>query len=113
MAWEELLRLHDTREDDAQLSEGGEARDARSLIRRVSELAGQPDGAESAAPEDGGASPVYCADGYLRRSPVQPYHTAEGYESRRTRRIVLAALGVCLAALLAYALIRAGIFRFR
>ena len=29
------------------------------------------------------------------------------------RRIVLAVLGVCLAALLAYALIRAGIFRFR
>lgn len=112
MAWEELLRLHDTREDDARLSEDGEARDARSLIRRVSEQAGQPNGTESAT-EDGGEGVVLCADGYVRRSPVQPYRTAEGYERRRIRRIVLTVLGLCLAALLIYALMRARIFRFR
>lgn len=113
MAWEELLRLHDTREDSVQLPGDGEARDTGSLIRRVSELAGQPNSAENTTREDGSASPVYCADGYLRRSPVQPYRTAEGYENRRMRRIISVALGICLAALLTYALVRVGLFKFR
>ncbi len=115
MAWEELLRSQDTREDGLPLPGEGEAGEKGGLIQRVNSLIGQPGGSESAPPADNGVSaePVHCADGYLRRSPVQLYCTAEGYGRRRIRKILLITLGVALAILLVVALVRAKLFRLR
>ncbi len=112
MAWEELLKLHDARGETLLPTEDDGNGDKGSLIGRVRALAGQTGGAE-AAPDGEEAAPVFCADGYLRRSPVQAYRTAEGYERRRIRKLVLALLGVCAVAALGYALMRAGLLRFR
>ncbi len=112
MAWEELLKLHDARGEALLPSENDGNGDKGSLIGRVCALTGQTGGTE--VPPDGeGAAPVFCADGYLRRSPVQAYRTAEGYERRRIRKLVLALLGVCAVAALGYALMRVGLLRFR
>lgn len=51
--------------------------------------------------------PVVCADGYVRRSPVQPYR--RGDMRGRRRRIVLWVLAVILIVLLAAALWRGGL----
>lgn len=118
MAWEELLKLHDERGEALLSPEDDGNRDEGSLIGRVRALAGQTGGAEAlpggaAAPPDGETVPAFCADGYLRRSPVQAYRTAEGYERRRIRKLVLTILGLCAVAALTYALMRAGLLRLR
>lgn len=53
--------------------------------------------------------PVVCADGYVRRSPVQPYR--RGDMRGRRRRIVLWVLAVTLIVLLAAAIWRGGLLR--
>ena len=104
-----------------------------SLTRRVGRMAGLGEdllaqGAEQAARwwagreeclwEDGldpllpPAEPVVCPDGYVRRTPVQPYRTPVGYRrGRRRRRIRTAALLALLAAVIA-AIVRSGLLRF-
>ena len=57
-------------------------------------------------------TPEVFADGYVRRSPVQPYLTAADYRSRMIRRAVGIALGLCAAVLLVVALLRAKLLRF-
>lgn len=58
------------------------------------------------------SEPVVCADGYVRRTPVQPYRTPVGYHRRRLRRkIRMAVLAVLLAAVIA-AIVRSGLLRF-
>ena len=54
-----------------------------------------------------------CADGYVRRSPVQVYMTAEDYSRRRIRKAIIIAVGVCLAILLVMALAKTGLLRLR
>ena len=51
--------------------------------------------------------PVVCADGYVRRSPVQPYR--RGDTRGRRRRIVVWVLAAVLIVLLAAALWRGGL----
>ncbi len=116
MAWEELLRQHDRSATERTDAEANVAQRGGGLIRKAKELIGQAD----AEPADGGADEREevlevppCADGYIRRSPVQLYCTAEDYNRRRIRKAILIALGLCVVALLAYALVRAGLLRFR
>ena len=67
--------------------------------------AGPPPEAESRTEQE----PVVCADGYVRRSPVQPYR--RGDTRGRRRRIVLWVLTVILIVLLAAAIWRGGLLR--
>ncbi|MCI8438607.1 MAG: hypothetical protein HFF73_03680 [Oscillospiraceae bacterium] len=55
---------------------------------------------------------VRCADGYVRRSPVQPYYTPPGYRRRRLIRWGAAALAALIAALAAWGLYQSGLLRF-
>lgn len=63
-----------------------------------------PPGAEFRTEQE----PVVCADGYVRRSPVQPYRRGD---MRGRRRIVLWVLAVILIVLLAAAIWRGGLLR--
>ena len=112
MAWKELLQQHQLAEDGQTLPEQGASREQGSLIRQVCEQFGKTV-AETAAEDDDMQGPVRCADGYVRRSPVQPYGTAEDFLRRRIRRIVMIVLGVIFAALLILALMRSGLLVFR
>lgn len=86
-----------------------------SLVRQAARAKGRsarsPGGA---APENGPAdhAPVPLADGYLRRSPVQPVRVSADYYRRRIRRILgLIFLAAALIALVRI-LIGAGILAF-
>jgi len=112
MAWKELLLLHDTEPEKQNMLGDGEPGDRGSLIRQVCEQFGQTvteQKAEDAEPQ----APVRCADGYVRRSPVQPYGTAEDFMRRRIRRIVTIVIIAGFAVLLVYALMRSGLLVFR
>ena len=110
MALEELLRQRDKGEEQAAAR--AELRDKGSLIRQAGELFSLRE-EDAPAPGDGGdAETVICADGYVRRSPVQPYAEAADYRKRRIRSAVTAAAVICLAVLLIVALVRARVLRF-
>ncbi len=112
MALEELLRQQDPKESEGAAAAAAETRERLSLIRQAGAMVGTA--AESdALPADGGegSEPVVCPDGYVRRSPVQPYRTPEDYYKRKARRIAGIAAGVVLAVLLVIALVRAKVFR--
>lgn len=113
MAWKELLLLHDTQPEEQPLLGDGETKDRDGLIRQVCEQFGQTVAGDPATAETAAQEPVRCADGYVRRSPVQPYGTAEDFMRRRTRRIVIIALVAVFAVLLVYALMRSGLLVFR
>ena len=114
MAWEELLLLHDEKPEDQLLLSDGKAKEKGSLIRQVRALVGQTGGENAAAAEpDEPEAPRPCPDGYVRRSPVQPYRTAEDYFRRRTRKAVLAVIVLVLAVLLVLALMKTGLLQFR
>ncbi len=116
MAWEELLRQHGRSETAGPDAAADAGQRGGGLIRRAGELIGQTE-AETADDRPDGweddAEIQLCADGYVRKSPVQAYCTAEDYNRRRIRKAILITVGVCFAALLAYALMRAGLLRFR
>ena len=88
----------------------GAARSAAARLTGADE-AQRPAGdlAPDDAPEQKG--PVVCADGYVRRSPVQRYRRPKN--RRWLRRAVGVALLAVLAVLLAMALWRSGLIRMR
>ena len=55
---------------------------------------------------------VRCADGYVRRSPVQPYHTSAGYRRRLLVRWGLTALAVLIVTLAVWGLYQSRLLRF-
>jgi len=117
MALEELLRERGAAAEGQGASAEAEAREQDSLIRQAAAMIGMTGEEETAPPPDGGNAwegeePETCGDGYVRRSPVQPYLVAPDYHARRLRKGVLIVVGICLAALLALALVRAGMLRF-
>ena len=114
MAWEDLLRSHSRREDGFSPASGADQRSEGSLIRQIAAMVGMTAAAEEAeepAPAEPEEPEIY-ADGYVRRSPMQPYQTAADYRIRMIRKAVGIVLGLCLAALLAVALVRARVLRF-
>ena len=113
MAWKELLLLHDTQPEEQPRLGDGETKDRAGLIRQVCAQFGQTVDGDPATAETAAQEPVRCADGYVRRSPVQPSGTAEDFTRRRTRRIVMIALAAVFAVLLIYALMRSGLLVFR
>ncbi|MBR3556327.1 MAG: hypothetical protein IKN89_10480 [Oscillospiraceae bacterium] len=111
MALEELLRQRDKGEEQAAAR--AELRDKGSLIRQAGELFSlREEDAPASGDEGGEPETVICADGYVRRSPVQPYAEAADYRKRRIRSAVTAAAVICLAVLLIVALVRARVLRF-
>ena len=114
MAWEELLKTQERREESAAAAARTEVRAQESLIRQAAAMIGQTGEADPAPPAESGEAgeSVCCRDGYVRRSPVQPYGTAADYFARRIRKAVLIVVGIFLAALLVVALLRAGLLRF-
>ena len=114
MAWKELLELHGTKEESLPLSDG-EMRDKGSLISQVRGMAGDTRSEDASAAAASGALPelVCCRDGYLRRTPVQAYRTAEDFNRRRIRKAVTVVLVLILAALLLLALMKSGLLVFR
>ena len=111
MPWEELLKLHDSGENQT-VPEREDLSEPGSLIRQVAGLTGQT-GAAGAGTEGKETGPVYCADGYLRLSPVQAYRTAADFRRRRVRRLVGLVLVLALAALLVLALLKIGLFKLK
>lgn len=116
MAWKELTLLHDTPEEpQVQLSDG-RPRDRGSLLQQVHEVfgdAGEESASAAAADTAAVDGPPRCSDGYLRRSPVQPYRTPEDYPRRRNRKIIMAAVILVLAVLLILALLKSGLLVLR
>ncbi|MET0016344.1 hypothetical protein [Oscillibacter sp.] len=86
-----------------------------SLVRQAARAEGRSArGRGGTAPENGSAdhASVPLADGYLRRSPVQPVRVSVDYYRRRIRRIIgLIILAAALIALVRI-LIGAGILAF-
>ncbi len=108
MALEELLRQQDHGEKQAASQAG--TRDRGSLIRQACEMFSLPEEGFP-VPDSDGDQPesVVCGDGYVRRSPVQPYLVAEDYQKRRIRKAVTVAAVAFLAILLIVALVRANL----
>ena len=114
MAWEDLLKLHEKQEDGLSQALDDEARDKGSLIQQAAAMIGQTEeAAADDAQDDDTEEIVRCADGYVRRSPVQAYRTAEDYHRRQIRKAVLIAVGAVLAILLVVALTKTGLLRLR
>lgn len=55
---------------------------------------------------------VVCADGYVRRSPVQPCRTPPGYRRRVLLRAALTVLAAVLTAAALYWILNSGLLRF-
>ena len=110
MALEELLRQRDKGEEQAAVRT--EARDKGSLIRQAGEMFSLRE-EDFPLPEEGRApgEQVICADGYVRRSPVQPYAVPADYQKRRIRKAVTIAVVVCLVVLALAALVKTGLLR--
>lgn len=53
-----------------------------------------------------------CADSYVRRSPVQPYHVPPEYKKARRRKALLGVLVVLALLLLAVGVWRSGLLPF-
>lgn len=112
MALEELLRQQDQTPADRASEVRTETKGRETLIRRVDRMMGMTVEGASLPEDTGGEEPPRCGDGYIRRSPVQPYRVAEDYHMRLVRKAVLIVVGAFLAVLLVIALIRAGLLRF-
>ncbi len=111
MPWEELLRARSGRETQTP-TPGEERRRSGSLIDQVAVSIGQT--VDPPPPEDPtGTEPLLLPDGYLRRSPAQPYRTAADFRQRRVRKALGALALVCLVALLVFALLRSGLVKFK
>ena len=111
MALEQLLEQQTETPAQPQ-PEPGAARAQGSLLQQVRALLGQSAAADAGRrAAEAPAERVVCADGYVRRSPVQPYYTPEDFGRRRTRRIILYAVGVVFVVLVVTALVRSGWIR--
>ena len=109
MPLEELLRRQNRQAENLPaLSE--DRRNLGSLIEQAAMSIGQT---VPQAGEEPPREPVHCSNGYLRRSPVQEYQTAADYKKKRSRRIIGGILLVILLALLALALVRAGLLQLK
>ena len=92
----------------------GEELLSQGTERAVRWWAGQEDGLweDGLDPLCQPSEPAVCADGYVRRTPIQPYRTPVGYHRRRLRRkLRVAVLAVLLAVVIA-AIVRSGLLRF-
>lgn len=112
MALEELLRQKEPGEEQAAVRT--DTRDKGSLIRQAGEMFSLRE-EDFRLPEKGAApaESVICADGYVRRSPVQPYAVPPDYQKKRIRKAVTIAVVVGMAILALAALVKAGLLRFR
>ncbi len=114
--WEELLRRHGGQKEQPRQQEDAGARAAGSLIQQVRELGMQTGAGASAAADDADdetQESVPLPDGYVRLTPVQRYRTPVDYTRRIVRKVILIIVGVGLVALLALALVKSGLLRFR
>ena len=78
------------------------------LLQRVEQVAAQ----ETPEPSPEERETFRCADGYLRRSPAQPYRTPPDYRRRILLRCGLTALAAVLAVLAIWELFQIGLLRF-
>ena len=114
MPWEDLLKQHASQEEGLSQVLVDEARDKGSLIQQAAAMIGQTEIEAVSEGEDGDPEePMRCADGYVRRSPVQVYLTAEDYDRRRIRKAIIIAVGAVLVVLLVLALTKTGLLRLR
>lgn len=106
----EETRLEDTEETRLQdmVSDRDEAE--LSLVERAERIFRYGNGPERDNPASAEASAY--PDGYVRRSPPQPYRTQEGYYRALALKAALYAVGGVLLLILLLALFRNGIMRF-
>lgn len=111
----------------AARAEGSLRRDA-SLVNQASRWAGRAitegqaslrtrtDGKQRRSPSPGETRTKQvrqvpsAPDGYVRRSPVQPLHVAEGYRRRQALRAAMAVVLIAAAGLCIYFLNQLGVF---
>ena len=113
MALEELLKQQEKQDTGLSQAAAAETGERGSLIRQAAAMIGQPEELPGDPEGDEPPEEVCCADGYVRRSPVQTYRTAEDYHRRQIRKAVLIAVGAVLAILLVVALTKTGLLRLR
>ena len=111
MAWEELLKQQTGQDPRKTEPDGGTPPERETLIQQI---CGDLGGTEREAvpehnPEE---TPVPLSDGYLRRTPVQPYKTAPDLKKRRIGRVIQAAIVLILLGLLVLALFKSGLIRW-
>ena len=112
MEWNKLLQRHPENESRTE-QDAAASRDGESLIRQVCGQIGMT-GSEDASAERVAAEERVCLpDGYMRRSPIQRYRTPRDFAKKRFLRAALVLLALCLAALLALALLKSGLFRLK
>ncbi|MBO4419376.1 MAG: hypothetical protein J5789_06100 [Oscillospiraceae bacterium] len=109
MAWKELLQQQNETEQSVAEQDPGPVRDRTSLIRRICGDS-KPSG-DTAAEPAANREPITLPDGYVRRSPVQQYHTAPDYLRRRVRKIILGVLVLVFFVLLMAVLLKTGLIR--
>lgn len=80
-----------------------EKREALSLIERVRRMAAPME--EPEAPVQGGKITATLPDGYVRRSPIQPYHESASYRRRQKLIAVSVVLVIVLAGIAASVLL--------
>ena len=130
MALEPLELLRRQAESAARKQIRQETADVRrelSLVRRAQQMSrragqaleqaaaarpAQPGAADGLEPAELPEQPPVCADGYVRRTPVQPYRTPVGYCRRQRRRLAMLLVTAALVVLLAAAVFRSGLLRF-
>ena len=114
MAWKELLQLHGEPKENTTPQPGDEAPDRGSLIQQARRLIGNSADAP-AQTDDFGAEQVQviCRDGYVRRSPLQPYRIADDYQRRRIRKALTAVIVLIVIVLLVLMLMKTGLLVFR
>lgn len=102
-------------EKEPRQTETGSEEVRDSLVRQAARFEGRSARRDDRASSEAGSAdciPVPLADGYVRRSPVQPVRICADYYRRRRRRIVgLIALAAVLIALIRI-LIGTGILAF-
>ena len=111
MAWEELLKQQTGTEPRKTEPEGGASPERETLIQQIcGDMGGTVcEAAPESNPEE---TPAPLSDGYVRRTPVQPYKTAPDFRKRRIGKIVQAAIVLVLLGLLVLALFKSGLIRW-
>jgi hypothetical protein len=113
--WQDILKQDRRAEEAPSLPTGAETSGRSSLMQQIRELVGQTGAPVPTEAEDAIRTEerTCCPDGYVRRSPVQPYVTPPDYRRRMIRKCILFAVLAAFAVLLVIALLKSKLLSFR
>ena len=111
MAWEELLKQQ-TGNDPKKTEPDGKTTPERETL--IAQICGDTAKTTRETAQQNGTEepPAPLSDGYVRRTPVQKYTTAPGYNRKRVGKVIQAVVVLVLLALLVLALFKSGLIRW-